>query len=401
MVEKIEIERLPIQIIDGDRGKNYPHQNELLEKGDCLFLSAKNVTSNGFLFTEKQFITADKDALLRNGKLCRGDIVITTRGTVGNVAYYDNDVPFENVRINSGMLIVRCNNSICREYVYNVLRSDSFLTQIKSIQTGSAQPQLPKSHFLKMKIPVPELDVQKKVAGIIGDIDKKIAINTKINNNLLQQASSIFKAWFIDPDISEHEDWQMVTLEDITSLVTRGIAPKYSDESDQIVINQKCIRDHMLDLSPARKHLPKKINEKWLKKGDLLINSTGQGTLGRAAQIWFDPVNMTVDSHVTIVRPKNEKLIYYIGIWGILHEREIESLHTGSTGQTELPRDRVKGLELLLPDENALDQFNSVVKPITEFIISNQNENIRLADLRDSLLPKLMSGEIDISDIDL
>ena len=222
-----------------------------------------------------------------------------------------------------------------------------------------------------------------------------------LNNNLLQQASSIFKAWFIDPDISEHEDWQMVTLEDITSLVTRGIAPKYSDESDQIVINQKCIRDHMLDLSPARKHLPKKINEKWLKKGDLLINSTGQGTLGRAAQIWFDPVNMTVDSHVTIVRPKNEKLIYYIGIWGILHEREIESLHTGSTGQTELPRDRVKGLELLLPDENALDQFNSVVKPITEFIISNQNENIRLADLRDSLLPKLMSGEIDISDIDL
>lgn len=70
-----------------------------------------------------------------------------------------------------------------------------------------------------------------------------------------------------------------------------------------------------------------------------------------------------------------------------------------STGQTELPRDRVKGLELLLPDENALDQFNSVVKPITEFIISNQNENIRLADLRDSLLPKLMSGEIDVSDI--
>ncbi len=192
----------------------------------------------------------------------------------------------------------------------------------------------------------------------------------------------------------------MVTLEDITSLVTRGIAPKYSDESDQIVINQKCIRDHMLDLSPARKHTPKKVNEKWLQKGDLLINSTGQGTLGRAAQIWFSPLNMTVDSHVTIVRPRAENLIYYIGLWGILHEQEIESLHTGSTGQTELPRDRVKGLELPLPDENTLDQFNSVVKPITEFIISNQNENIRLADLRDSLLPRLMSGEIDVSDID-
>ncbi len=192
-----------------------------------------------------------------------------------------------------------------------------------------------------------------------------------------------------------------MTLENITSLVTRGIAPKYCDESDQLVLNQKCIRDHMVDLAPARHHIPKKISEKWLQKGDLLINSTGQGTLGRAAQIWFDPINMTVDSHVTIVRPNTEKLIYYIGLWGILHEREIESLHTGSTGQTELPRDRVKSIELILPDDNTLERFNSVVEPITELIISNQKENIRLANLRDNLLPKLMSGEIDVSNIDL
>ena len=299
------------------------------------------------------------------------------------------------------MVLLRTNPDICDNYylLYS-LQSKFVQHQISwSEGTGTTVSNLRIPHLEQLKIPYVPLKKQRLVASVLKSIEEKIILNEQINNNLLQQASSIFKAWFIDPDISEHEDWQMVTLEDITSLVTRGIAPKYSDESDQIVINQKCIRDHMLDLSPARKHLPKKINEKWLKKGDLLINSTGQGTLGRAAQIWFDPVNMTVDSHVTIVRPKNEKLIYYIGIWGILHEREIESLHTGSTGQTELPRDRVKGLELLLPDENALDQFNSVVKPITEFIISNQNENIRLADLRDSLLPKLMSGEIDVSDI--
>ena len=295
-------------------------------------------------------------------------------------------------------IIETIDNSIVDiRYLYYALKM--CLQHFKLISQGTATKFLTAKILSAFELPIPTIEEQQKIAFLLSGLDEKVKTNERINNNLLQQASSIFKAWFIDPDISEHEDWQMVTLEDITSLVTRGIAPKYSDESDQIVINQKCIRDHMLDLSPARKHLPKKINEKWLKKGDLLINSTGQGTLGRAAQIWFDPVNMTVDSHVTIVRPKNEKLIYYIGIWGILHEREIESLHTGSTGQTELPRDRVKGLELLLPDENALDQFNSVVKPITEFIISNQNENIRLADLRDSLLPKLMSGEIDVSDI--
>jgi type I restriction enzyme S subunit len=327
-----------------------------------------------------------------------GDIIITREAPMGEVGMIPERI---ECCLGQRMVLLRTNPDICDNYylLYS-LQSKFVQHQISwSEGTGTTVSNLRIPHLEQLKIPYVPLKKQRLVASVLKSIEEKIILNEQINNNLLQQASSIFKAWFIDPDISEHEDWQMVTLEDITSLVTRGIAPKYSDESDQIVINQKCIRDHMLDLSPARKHLPKKINEKWLKKGDLLINSTGQGTLGRAAQIWFDPVNMTVDSHVTIVRPKNEKLIYYIGIWGILHEREIESLHTGSTGQTELPRDRVKGLELLLPDENALDQFNSVVKPITEFIISNQNENIRLADLRDSLLPKLMSGEIDVSDI--
>lgn len=97
------------------------------------------------------------------------------------------------------------------------------------------------------------------------------------------------------------ENWEDTTLENITTLITRGIAPKYSDNSDQTVVNQKCIRNHTIDLSLARTHTPKAINEKWLKFGDLLINSTGDGTLGRVAQVWFAPKALTVDSHVTIV----------------------------------------------------------------------------------------------------
>lgn len=111
-MELIALERLEIKVIDGDRGKNYPHQDELLEEGDCLFLSAKNVTTNGFDFSNNQFITSEKDGMLRNGKLEIGDIVITTRGTVGNVALYDETVPYDSVRINSGMLIVRCGEDL-------------------------------------------------------------------------------------------------------------------------------------------------------------------------------------------------------------------------------------------------------------------------------------------------
>ena len=223
-----------------------------------------------------------------------------------------------------------------------------------------------------------------------------------INDNLEQQAVALFKSWFVDFSLfggTVPENWEDTTLENITTLITRGIAPKYSNDSDQTVINQKCIRNHTIDLSLARSHTPKAINEKWLQFGDLLINSTGDGTLGRVAQVWFTPKALTVDSHVTIVRPAREELIFYIGLWGILHEKEIESLHTGSTGQTELPRDRVKMLKLLLPDNISLSRFNSIIAPMASTIISNQEENQKLASLRDTLLPKLMSGEIDVSNI--
>ena len=226
----------------------------------------------------------------------------------------------------------------------------------------------------------------------------------RLNKNLLEQALAIYKDWFCDYALSDGtlpENWKITTIDAISSLVTRGIAPKYDDSSDQIVLNQKCIRDHTIDISLARRHLPKKINEKWISKGDLLINSTGIGTLGRVAQVWFEANNMTVDSHVTIVRPKDSILQRYIGFWGLSHESEIEAQHTGSTGQTELPRDRVKAMELPLPDEDTLSKFNELDIPMTSTVISNQEENARLSQLRDALLPKLMSGELDVSDIDL
>lgn len=195
--------------------------------------------------------------------------------------------------------------------------------------------------------------------------------------------------------------WRTVTIEDITCLVSRGIAPKYDDDSDQIILNQKCIRNHTIDFIPSRRHIPKAVTEKWLVQGDLLINSTGQGTLGRVAQVWFEPKNMTVDSHITIVRPKSALLRNYIGFWGITHEAEIEALHTGSTGQTELPRERVKTIEIMLPDDNTLMKYNDVISPMTQLIVANREEIERLSLIRDSLIPKLMSGELDVSDHDL
>lgn len=331
------------------------------------------------------------------------DILInsTGAGTAGRIAQICN-LPCDTI-VDGHMIIIRANNKVSQKYLGYAMKAHQW--EVLQLDEGSTgQTELNRERLLdEIMISYPtSFALQEMIVKTLEGIDRKLLINEKVNDNLQQQAAAIFRSWFVDyvpfggtvPD-----EWKNVTLEDITTLVSRGITPKYADDTGQIVINQKCIRNHMIDLSFARSHRPKVINNKWLQFGDLLINSTGDGTLGRAAQVWFQPKNLTVDSHVTIARPAKENLIFYIGLWGILHEKEIESLHIGSTGQTELPRDRVKAMELLLPDNDTLDRFNALITPMATAIVANQEENNRLAALRDAILPKLMSGKIDVSAI--
>ena len=316
---------------------------------------------------------------------------------IGRVGAYCGSVYYESGKcwVSDNAISVSPKENIDVLYLYYLLKQ----LHLNERHIGTSQPLLTQEILNSISCTVLEKSTQKKVSQLLRSIDEKIALNQKINDNLEQQAQVIFKSWFVNFEPFGGvalDSWNIVTLEDMTSLVSRGIAPKYAEESDQVVLNQKCIRNHVVDLSEARTHIPKKINEKWLQYGDVLINSTGTGTLGRVAQVWFEPHNMTVDSHVTIVRPASKELIYYVGIWGITHEREIESLHTGSTGQTELPRDRVKAIELLCPDKDTLNRFNVIVAPMTAMIAENQEENKRLSAIRDTLLPKLMGGEIQL-----
>ncbi|WP_223389505.1 restriction endonuclease subunit S [Faecalibacterium prausnitzii] len=371
---------------------NYGGRIPFLTPSDNM--SVKYVGKTSKTLTEKGLLEV-KNAILPENSVCvscigsdLGKAVITTCPTV------------TNQQINS---IIVDEKSFDVSFVYYAMqilgKKMNFISK-----TSTAVPIVNKSSFSSYEIKCPPREDQKRIAAVLSALDSKIECNKKINDNLEQQAVALFKSWFVDFSLfggTVPENWDDTTLENITTLITRGIAPKYSDNSDQTVVNQKCIRNHTIDLSLARTHTPKAINEKWLKFGDLLINSTGDGTLGRVAQVWFAPKALTVDSHVTIVRPAREELIFYIGLWGILHEKEIESLHTGSTGQTELPRDRVKMLKLLLPDDSSLSRFNSIIAPMTSTIISNQEENQKLANLRDTLLPKLMSGVIDVANVQL
>lgn len=157
-----------LKIIDGDRGKNYPKKDQFSLDGHCLFLSTSNVRKGSFDFSKLDFITKEKDESMGKGKVSRGDLILTTRGTLGNSAYYNDQVQYENIRINSGMVILRVNqNKLLPQYLIYVINSDDFIRKTKKANSGSAQPQLPIMVLSRLSFLVPTIVEQQKFIKII------------------------------------------------------------------------------------------------------------------------------------------------------------------------------------------------------------------------------------------
>lgn len=183
-------------VIDGDRGKNYPTADEFSDNGYCLFLNAKNVTTSGFNFETCMFVTKEKDEVLRKGKLSRGDVVLTTRGTLGNLAFYTDNVPFEHVRINSGMVILRMKHDVIDE-VFFIEQFKMQLADIKKkIASGSAQPQLPISTMNKIQILITDIEKQREFAAFVAAIDKSKATVQKALDETQLLFDSLMQQYF-------------------------------------------------------------------------------------------------------------------------------------------------------------------------------------------------------------
>ena len=203
-----------IAIIDGDRGVHYPHADELLESGYCLFLSATNVTRNGFKFDVSQFISRDKDELLGTGKLVRGDIVITTRGTVGNIAYFDGNIAFSNLRINSGMVIIRSTHrKLDTEFFYCALQNYVFLREYQRVISGSAQPQIPIKDIKRFHCLMPSLPEQRLIVSRVALIDSRLRSEEGFLVKLRQQKHGLMHDLLtgkvrvkVEPELAEMAD---------------------------------------------------------------------------------------------------------------------------------------------------------------------------------------------------
>lgn len=403
--KEVDIEQTSIEIIDGDRGKNYPKNNELTNSGYCLFLSAANVTKNGLQFSNNSFITKEKDALLRKGKLMPKDIVLTTRGTVGNVGFYSDDVPYPNMRINSGMVIIRPGEDFDTMFLYQYLRSCYFRAQITQFQSGSAQPQLPISTLQKMKVIKPDIDAQRRIASILSSLDRKIELNNKINADLEEMAQAIFKNWFVDFEPFKDgkfvdselgmipEGWKVGRLTEIASYMN-GLAmqkfPPENNEDSLPVLKIKELGQGFCGTDSDRCSCNIK-DECKIHNGDVIFSWSG--TL--LVDVWCGG-DCGLNQHLFKVTSKDyPKWFYYY--WTKHHLQEfIHIAKDKAVTMGHIKRGHLEEAMVAIPDNDSMEKAHELFEPILSKMISLRLESSRLSLLRDTLLPRLMSGELEV-----
>jgi putative type I restriction-modification system, S subunit len=401
----LTLKEAELEFIDGDRGINYPKKSELLLEGDCVFLNTGNVRQNSFDFSNLDFITKEKDNLLRNGKLQRDDIVLTTRGTVGNVALYSQEVPFSNIRINSGMVIIRVNKNFWHPYfVYLFFQSHLFKKQISRLISGSAQPQLPISILETVSIPQLTLDEQKEIIFNIKSIDQKIQINNQINQELETMAKTLYDYWFVQFDFPDQngkpykssggkmvynpelkreipEGWGVEKLGDVAYLKAGGDKPSNISE-----IQSKETPFPIYSNGLDNKGLYGYTNKATIHKKSLTVSA--RGTIGYV-QRRFSPFFPII--RLISVTPKEEKMIGYI-------ENFLKSIQFENSGsvQRQLTVPQIDKLYILVPKNEVLKKYHSMSVNYYSEVENNEQQNQELTQLRDWLLPMLMNGQVKV-----
>ena len=281
-------------------------------------------------------------------------------------------------------------DSLLPEYLMMWFRRSEFDRNAWFYTDADVRGGLPKEALLNMLLPVPPIEKQREIVAEYETLSNRISINQQIIQNLEATAQTLYRKMFVDGIDKENlpEGWRLGTLGEVAEIITRGKSPKYLEDSNDLVIGQRCVRNHMVDLNIARTHLPKQ-GSTLLKYGDILINSTGEGSLGRVGQVYFNKGNVTFDSHITLVRFIDEADSFYYGVLLTLSENDIETLAIGSTGQTELPRESICNFEVLVPCKFIVDDFYNKVKNVKNIASIKKQENEKLTELQSLLLAKM------------
>ncbi|MFV2177946.1 restriction endonuclease subunit S [Actinomadura sp. LOL_016] len=363
------------------------------------FIRGINLASGIFLDDEFVYIDEEKAGEVESAIVVGGDLIFTRKGTVGQVSMVPHASKFDRYVISGSQMKARLDTGrSCPQFYYYWFKSPVGQSRLLANASAVGVPSIPNSlaTLREIRVPIPPLSEQQKIVALLGALDDKIAVNDRIARTSRELGHALFAGCL------KANTLQVVELAEVAAAITRGITPKYSDDGDAVVVvNQKCVRDGRVALGPARKTLPEKVREpKMLRRDDVLVNSTGVGTLGRVAR-WTLGMRATTDTHVTIVRFDSAKVDPVCGGFALLAAQpDIEALGEGSTGQTELSRKRLGEYQIALPSLEAMQQL----RPDLDFLEAKgeaaMEESKALAELRDALLPKLMSGQVGIRDVE-
>ena len=384
---------------------NTPPRNQPELYGDYTpFIKATDISENEkhTYFPEEGYSESGHKKYIRS-LIPKGSTCVVTIGSIGKKMTMAHCDCF----INQAMNAIIPNEYFDNEYVYYVVKNT--LGNLKALDSGTAsgRENVSKSAFSKMEVTVDDdITVQRRIGSILAAYDNLIENNRKQIKLLEEAAQRLYKEWFVDLRFPgyEHtkivdgvpEGWEKSTVLNVSSVLRRGISPKYNDQADFIVINQKCIRQTVVTFDEARKQEKPYSDEMNVQDGDTVICSTGAGTLGRVGQIFGNHPRTTFDSHVTLVRAMPDFGTQYLFHFLKSRQTYLMEMGKGSTNQLELSRGTIQDLNILIPTKEIREKFEIFTQPIHDKIGVVNAEIKHLQNARDRLLPKLMSGEMEV-----
>ena len=360
----------------------------------------------GFSLSEKafRFVTKEKADSLNKANAHRGDIVITHRGTLGQIVFIPQDSRYDRYVISQSQFRVRCNDKVLPEYLVYYFHTPIGQHKLLSNASQVGVPALarPSSTFQQIEVELPELSIQKRVVEIITTIQKKIENNQELNDNLQQQAQAIYHERFetVSPN-DLPSDWRIVTLGEVATISNKSFNPLKEPE---ILLEHYSIpafdeaRFPVFELSTSIK------SNKFIIDASCFMISKLNPTTKRVWKPYCLTGNAVCSTEFIVYKAKDQSITDFL--YSVIDSGSFSDFMcshvTGSTGsrQRTTPSDTLS-YELILPSEDELAEFQSLVSPMYAQMRINAIENDKLKRLRDSLLPKLMSGEIDVSSVHL
>lgn len=310
------------------------------------------------------------------------------------------------------VLVFQGNSNIDGDFLYYILANDDFFAYSMATSKGTKMPRGDKTSIMQYEVPIFDIDTQRKIASVLRSLDEKIELNSTINNNLEQQAQAIFKSWFVDFEPFggvQPPEMKFVPLQELCKVVTKGTTPTtlgkpFTSSGINFIKAESILDSHSIDSSKFAfidEETNALLKRSIIKANDIVF--TIAGTLGRFAMVDNSVLPANTNQAVAIIRPDENKVTpaylysFFIGNW----HNEYYSKRIQQAVQANLSLTTIKSLPIAVLSNTTMNDYDELVSPLFALMKGNEEENRRLSELRDTLLPKLMSGELDVSDIDL